>query len=530
MDEVIRLCDQTLPEIEKRGVQVPTYDRSKVVPGVVHFGPSSVFFRGHLATYCDDLLRLNQKYWERWGIAAVSVQSADAVTWLQRQDNLFTLSLVQNTRIEHRVIGSVVESLFAEANKPRVFALLDQAYIVTLTITRAGYMLADDGTLDMSRPQLMHDITRKNDPKSALGFIVHALHSRWLAKQPPFVVASLDNLVRNGDLLRTAIAKLALQIGGREFEHWVMDEVEFPNTIVDRIVPERLKDALSPLTPYGIKCEKPIVTELYRSFVVSGRLSSHIAFADWKDVGVQLVHPEEYEGYRSAKLMLLNGSHLTIGLIGAHLGIKHVHDALMHPLVRHVTDARIEEMLGILNPVKGLNYREYINVVLERFANTGLQDECARAARDATRKMIVYILEPLTVALKSGKRPKALGLIVAIWFYYLVNCDKPIDATGTQESGGSDSTAPLQASPIAIKDERLAAMRDLAAAAFIAVQSPGGQEDRIQNLLAMALHHQESVFGELENSGEFVEQLFYDLKRLCEHGLSGTVSHVLGVD
>ncbi len=68
----------------------PDYDRSEIVPGVVHFGVGA-FHRSHLAMYHDRLLRAGAL--GDLGICGVGVMPADRAMRdaLQSQDHLYTL-------------------------------------------------------------------------------------------------------------------------------------------------------------------------------------------------------------------------------------------------------------------------------------------------------------------------------------------------------------------------------------------------------------------------------------------------------
>ena len=92
---------------------VPTYDRSRVTTGIVHFGVGG-FHRAHQAMYLDRLM--NQGKALDWGICGVGVMPVDARMHevMDAQDCLYTLVLKDSDGTwEPRVIGSIVEYLFA---------------------------------------------------------------------------------------------------------------------------------------------------------------------------------------------------------------------------------------------------------------------------------------------------------------------------------------------------------------------------------------------------------------------------------
>src|SRR5580693_3295690 len=85
----------------------PTYDRSAVGVGIVHFGVGG-FHRAHQAAYLDTLM--NQGTALDWGICGVGVKPADAAMEraLVPQDGLYTLVIKHpDGRLEPRVIGSI---------------------------------------------------------------------------------------------------------------------------------------------------------------------------------------------------------------------------------------------------------------------------------------------------------------------------------------------------------------------------------------------------------------------------------------
>lgn len=73
-------------------LEVPTYDRSKVTTGIVHFGVGG-FHRAHQAMYIDALLRRGEGF--DWGICGVGVMPSDKrmKDALRAQDGLYTLAL-----------------------------------------------------------------------------------------------------------------------------------------------------------------------------------------------------------------------------------------------------------------------------------------------------------------------------------------------------------------------------------------------------------------------------------------------------
>ena len=135
----VALVQSALPQLDR--VSVPTYDRSALRTGVVHFGIGG-FHRAHEAMYVDALM--NQGSALDWGIVGVGLMPGDARMRdaLAAQDNLYTLVVKHpDGRLEPRVIGSITEYLYAPDDPEAVVEKMADpgTRIVSLTVTEGGY-------------------------------------------------------------------------------------------------------------------------------------------------------------------------------------------------------------------------------------------------------------------------------------------------------------------------------------------------------------------------------------------------------
>src|SRR3546814_5114308 len=114
------------------------------------------------ASYVDTLLDSDP----RWGIAAVSRGSAGTVDALARQDGLYSITTLGR---ETGIRAIAAHSAFVRPGEDaRVHRLLaDPAVrLLTSTVTEKGYCLAPDGTLDLSHPDIVHDLADRAAPVS----------------------------------------------------------------------------------------------------------------------------------------------------------------------------------------------------------------------------------------------------------------------------------------------------------------------------------------------------------------------------
>ena len=122
------------------GVAIPSYDRSKLTPGIVHIGLGN-FHRAHQAWYLHRLMQLGLAH--NWAIIGAGVRPCDAIMRerLLQQDCLTTLVELDPDSTSVEVIGSMIG--FVEVhpeNAPLISAMSDpRIRIVSLTVTEGGY-------------------------------------------------------------------------------------------------------------------------------------------------------------------------------------------------------------------------------------------------------------------------------------------------------------------------------------------------------------------------------------------------------
>ncbi|MGQ7789758.1 hypothetical protein ACULNC_11885 [Shigella flexneri] len=78
---------------------------------------------------------------------------------------------------------------------------------------------------------------KSHQPKTATGVIVEALARRKAAGLPAFTVMSCDNMPENGHVMRDVVTSYAQAVDVK-LAQWIEDNVTFPSTMVDRIVPQ----------------------------------------------------------------------------------------------------------------------------------------------------------------------------------------------------------------------------------------------------------------------------------------------------
>src|SRR5690348_17184676 len=105
----VKLSSATLGRLSP-DVAVPRYDRSRLTPGILHFGIGN-FHRAHQAVYLDDLFNAGRDH--DWAIVGAGVLPSDAAgrDRLKDQDYLTTVVEQDAGHMGARVTGSMIDYL-----------------------------------------------------------------------------------------------------------------------------------------------------------------------------------------------------------------------------------------------------------------------------------------------------------------------------------------------------------------------------------------------------------------------------------
>ncbi len=464
------IANQALPA----GVSMPCYPREILQSRIVHLG-FGAFHRAHQALLTDRVLNACGG---DWGICETSMFSGEALmAALRRQDHLYTVMEKSAQGNSLTVVGSVSGSLHARLDGME--AIIEklaepQVAIVSLTITEKGYCLdRSTGAPDLQHPLIAGDLATPAQPQSAPGVLVEALRRRRDRGLSPFTVLSCDNMPENGEKIQAAVLGIASLLS-TDLAAWIADQVGFPNTMVDRIVPaateqslDEIAAALGVADPCAISCE-PFIQWVVEDRFVAGRPA-------WEQAGVQFVN--DVRPYEEMKLRMLNGSHSFLAWLGYLAGFAHISDCMQDS---DFQAAAFRLMMSEQAPtlrVQEVNLDGYAAELLHRFANPALLHRTWQIAMDGTQKLPQRMLDSVRWHIARDSDYPCLTLGIAGWMRYV--------------SGVDDAGAPIE-----IKDPLVDTLRNI-------VQNSADGEPRVKALLAV-----KSVFGEdLPANEQFVDRV-----------------------
>jgi fructuronate reductase len=404
----MRLSEQTRAELPAT-VRQPAYDRAATTHGIVHLGVGA-FHRAHQAAYVEECLAAGES---GWAILGASLRRGDTRDALAPQDGLYTLAIRSGETERLDVIGAITGLLVApEDPEALIAAMADPAVrIVTLTVTEKAYLRNADGDLDAAHPEIVADLADPANPRTLHGFIVEALARRRAAGVLPFTVLSCDNLPNNGRTTRRVIAAFAA-LRDAELGRFVAEEVAFPSSMVDRIVPATTDaDRARVAAALGMDDAWPVMTEPFMQWVVEDHFPA--GRPDWERFGVTMV--ADVTPYEEMKLRLLNGTHSSIAYLGQLLGRETVAEAFADPVIRRFVEALWQDFIVTLPAEAGLDTADYTARLAERYANTALRHRTAQIANDGSQKLPQRIVAATLERMERGLPIDRSALVLAAW-------------------------------------------------------------------------------------------------------------------
>jgi mannitol 2-dehydrogenase len=419
----VPLSSSTLSTLGEH-LPIPAYQRAGTVPGIVHFGVGA-FHRAHQAMYHDRLM--NDGLAMDWGICGVGVMPADLrmKEALVAQDGLYTLVVKHpDGTYEPRIIGSIVEYLFAPDDPERVIEAMatPSTRIVSLTVTEGGYNIHHvTGEFDSANPAVNADLQPGATPRTTFGFVTEALRRRRNRGVAPFTVMSADNLQGNGDLAHRVFSAFARR-RDPELADWIDREVQFPNSMVDRITPVTTEaDRELVRERFGVEDKWPVVCEPFTQWVLEDSFSD--GRPPYEDAGVQVV--DDVGPYELMKLRLLNASHQALCYFGYLCGYRLVHDAAQDPLFRtFLLQYMDKEATPTLSPVPGVDLDEYKHTLIERFSNPEVRDTIARLCAESSDRIPKWLLPVIREQISQGGEISRSAAVVASWARYAEGIDE----------------------------------------------------------------------------------------------------------
>jgi mannitol 2-dehydrogenase len=205
-----------------------------------------------------------------------------------------------------------------------------------------------------------------------------------------------------------------------QFIDWVMTEVKFPNSMVDRITPASTDAARQHVRDrYGYDDVSVVVCEPFRQWVLEDDFVNNERPAwDLLD-SVTLVGKGEVGPYEQRKIRILNGGHASLCYPAALLDVEYVHEVMEHPVLSKFLD-KLErtEICTTVPVVADESPESYWETTAQRFRNPTVEDTIRRNCYDGASRQPKFIVPVVADILKKTMTVDGLALVSALWCRY----------------------------------------------------------------------------------------------------------------
>ena len=355
------------------------YILEKAPEKVMQFGEGNF-----LRAFVDDFFDIaNEKAGFNGKVVLVQPIAQGLTDLINKQEGLYTLYLRGSEKgvkvDDKRVISAVSRCInpYGDWEKVLDLARSDDLEIIVSNTTEAGIVHDTESAFDQA------------PPVSFPAKLTRVLYERFTAGRPGIVMLSCELIDNNGkELLKCVNQYIDDWKLSDEFRSWVNKENVFCSTLVDRIVPGRIRDpkeveALAAANGY----EDPLtdVGEVFGIWVIEGPagLEDRLPF---KKAGVPVIVVPDVTPYKKRKVRILNGAH-TGFVLGAYLAGYDIVRDCMHDetVLGYMNKMLYEEVIPTL-PLDKKDLEDFAQAVQDRFNNPFVNHELMSISLNSTSK------------------------------------------------------------------------------------------------------------------------------------------------
>ena len=334
---------------------------------------------------------------------------------INQQEGLYTLYLRGRENGEKvdkkRVISSVSRCLNpydkADFDAMMEVAVSDHLEYVVSNTTEAGIVYDPACKLD--------DCPASSFP----GKLTQVLYKRWQAGKSGLVILSCELIDNNGKELLKCVNQYVDQWGLEDgFRKYVNEDCTFCSTLVDRIVPGRIRDPEEVArleAENGYRDELIDVGEIFGVWNIEGPdwLEEKLPF---KVAGLNCPVVPDVTPYKKRKVRILNGAH-TGFVLGAYLaGFDIVRDCMQDDTVRGFMNKMLSEEVIPTLPLDKKDLDAFAAAVQDRFNNPFVNHELMSISLNSTSKWRARNMPSfLEYVDKTGKLPPCLTASFAFY-------------------------------------------------------------------------------------------------------------------
>ncbi len=386
---------------------------------VLQFGEGN-FMRAFVDYFFDIS---NEKAGFNGKVALVQPISMGLTELINKQEGLYTLYLrgsENGQKVDAKRVISAVDCCLnpyekADYDRMMEIAASDDLDIIASNTTEAG--IAYDPSCNFE------DVPANSFP----GKLTQVLYTRFKAGKKGVVVLSCELIDNNGKELLKCVNQYINQWKLEDdFKKWVNEENIFCSTLVDRIVPGRIRDPkeVEQLeAANGYHDELIDVGEIFGVWIIEGPegLEDRLPF---KKAGVNVHVVPDVMPYKHRKVRILNGAH-TGFVLGAYLaGFDIVRDCMHNETIAGFMNKMLNEEVipTLVDHLDENDLNEFAAAVKDRFNNPFVNHELMSISLNSTSKWKARNMPSfLQYIEKNGKLPVCLTMSLAAYIAFYSN-------------------------------------------------------------------------------------------------------------
>ena len=339
------------------------------------------------------------------------------------QEGLYTLYLrgsENGEKVDLKRVISAVDCCLnpyekTDFDKMMEIATSDSLDIIVSNTTEAGIAYDPSCKFD--------DVPASSFP----GKLTQVLYARYKAGKKGVVVLSCELIDNNGkELLKCVNSYIEQWELGDEFKAWVNNDNIFCSTLVDRIVPGRIRDEkeIQKLeAENGYHDELIDVGEIFGVWIIEGpkELEDRLPF---KKAGVNVHVVPDVMPYKHRKVRILNGAH-TGFVLGAYLaGQNIVRDCMQNENIAGFMNKMLNDEVipTLVDHLDKNDLDEFASAVKDRFNNPFVNHELMSISLNSTSEWKARNMPSfLQYIEKNGKLPVCLTMSLAAYIAFYSN-------------------------------------------------------------------------------------------------------------
>lgn len=356
---------------------------------VIQFGTGKLL-RGLPDDYID---QANKKGFFKGRIVIVKSTKTGGLDIFHQQDGLYTLGIKgithQGIYEKYRINASISRVMDAHTEWQQILKLAEDPAIQIMlsNTTEAGIVEEDDDIFS-------------SPPTSFPGKVAAYLYRRYQhlsdTEESHMVIIPTELIDNNAEKLKQIVLSLsAKHTLPPSFTDWINKNVDFCNSLVDRIVTDG-----DPHSSIGYTDRICITTEPFKLWAIevkNKKTQEILSFAK-EEESIKML--PSIESYKEIKLRLLNATHTLLCGISLLKGDRYVRESLADPVLEKFTEKLLKKEICPCLWKNGINKEAalaFSEEVVNRFKNPYLQHEWTSIALNFTAKIRHRVLPLLKI-------------------------------------------------------------------------------------------------------------------------------------